>query len=409
MKNVFEERIDKELYIILSNSKEEQIGQDVIKNTAIFIYLYYDSSIKKYLNYISNIPNDIDTFIISSKESLLTQLKNICSSRTNLFFVKKPNVGRDVSALLVTCKNDIMRYKYFCFVHDKNEKFRDQKELISSWVENLWVNTLENDIFIKNVIYYFETHSNLGILAPIEPIERYSMDFWCANYENTVELAHKLKLEAANLSKSYQPVTLGTCFWARTEALEKLFSYDWKYSDFVLEPMPDDGTISHAVERIFPYVSQNAGYQTGTVINQSYAPKLIAELYENWFEMGAFVRKKFGIASLEELKRYKTECMDNGILDYCKRYKNIYIYGAGRKARDSKHYFDSLGIKICGFLVTDISAQKDDNIEELQVIQVDKCKLNEAGIIVATNKDYWNEISDYLRALNYTDAFFWEL
>lgn len=35
--------------------------------------------------------------------------------------------------------------------------------------------------------------------------------------------------------------------------------------------MPVDGTFSHALERVLPYVVQDAGFYTGTIMNPEYA------------------------------------------------------------------------------------------------------------------------------------------
>ncbi len=37
------------------------------------------------------------------------------------------------------------------------------------------------------------------------------------------------------------------------------------------EPLPQDGTISHAIERIYPFVAQSAGYPPAVVMSKSYA------------------------------------------------------------------------------------------------------------------------------------------
>lgn len=40
------------------------------------------------------------------------------------------------------------------------------------------------------------------------------------------------------------------------------------------EPLPYDGTISHAIERIVGFVALDAGYKVGTIMNCQYAAKL---------------------------------------------------------------------------------------------------------------------------------------
>ena len=43
---------------------------------------------------------------------------------------------------------------------------------------------------------------------------------------------------------------LGTMFWFRARAMEKLFAREWAYEDFPAEPTGEnDGNILHAIER----------------------------------------------------------------------------------------------------------------------------------------------------------------
>ena len=67
-------------------------------------------------------------------------------------------------------------------------------------------------------------------------------------------------------------------FWAKTDALKKLFEHGWKYEDFPEEPLPIDGTISHAIERVLGYVAQDAGYKTGVIMTDKIAAQLLVRV-----------------------------------------------------------------------------------------------------------------------------------
>jgi lipopolysaccharide biosynthesis protein len=57
---------------------------------------------------------------------------------------------------------------------------------------------------------------------------------------------------------------LGTMFWARPAALEPLFELGLDWNDYPAEPVPIDGTIMHALERLLPFVVQHRGYRYAT-------------------------------------------------------------------------------------------------------------------------------------------------
>ena len=60
-------------------------------------------------------------------------------------------------------------------------------------------------------------------------------------------------------------------FWCRTAALTKITNKNWQIEDFPEEPMPKDGTISHALERIFPFAAQTLGFYSGWIMNEEFA------------------------------------------------------------------------------------------------------------------------------------------
>ena len=64
---------------------------------------------------------------------------------------------------------------------------------------------------------------------------------------------------------------LGTMFWFRPAALKPLYAKDWNYEDFPPEPNKIDGTLLHAIERIYPFVAQEAGYYPAIGMTDKFA------------------------------------------------------------------------------------------------------------------------------------------
>ncbi len=57
---------------------------------------------------------------------------------------------------------------------------------------------------------------------------------------------------------------IGTMFWARTSALGPLLALGLDWNDYPAEPVPVDGTILHAIERLLPFAARHAGYRYAT-------------------------------------------------------------------------------------------------------------------------------------------------
>lgn len=399
--NIYDKRINNRLYAIISTDKYDTSKHNGC-SVAIILYLYYSDSNDRYMKYIKQIPNWIDIYIISSNKKLLEDMKRTYS-QDNIFFKEKPNVGRDISALLVTSNEFIWNYKYICFIHDKKEKGEFRKKDTDAWIENLWGNTIENGMYIENVLAYMDNNDKIGMLCPMEPTDVYTEDnFWGENYNNTIELAKKIGIDTAKIVKEKPPISLGSVFWAKPKALEKLFDYGWKYSDFVEEPMPDDGTISHAIERVFPYVVQDAGYEVHTVMNKEYASKIIAEMYDNWLKCGIYLRNKMGIRKAYEIDNIDKKISE--IKEFCSRFKKIYMYGAGRFAIDLHNLCKSNDINLDGCIVTDINSEKNI-IKDICIFEFGTVDMQDCGIILAVNKGIQEKVIDKLHRAGISDIY----
>ena len=75
---------------------------------------------------------------------------------------------------------------------------------------------------------------------------------WGNNKAHAESLVRKLGL--SKLQENFV-FPVGTMFWARTEALRPLFTMGLTWQDYPAEPLPYDGTILHALERLLPFVA----------------------------------------------------------------------------------------------------------------------------------------------------------
>ena len=133
----------------------------------------------------------------------------------------------------------------------------------------LWRNTLGSREYIYNVLNLFETNPRLGLAVPPSPAHgQYTWvlgNGWSGNFTIVRDLARRLSLTVSIQEEDF-PIASGSAFWCRKKALELLWNYPWKYDDFPEEPMAPDHEISHAIERIFPFVAQQAGYYSAWIM-----------------------------------------------------------------------------------------------------------------------------------------------
>lgn len=235
------------------------------RNVALVMHLYYMDLLENSVHYAWSMPPEADIYITTPHKEEVEHIRKVFSVLPNKVEVRLiENRGRDVSSLLVGVADIVNHYDYICFYHDKKVTQLDQKIIGLSWGYMISENILHNRTYVENIISTFEMHPKLGLLTPLQPSHSVYIDTfgneWGVNYDNTKRLAEDLKLNVP-MSPLKPPVApLGTCFWFRTKAMKKMFDKKWKYSDFPKEPNKIDGTLLHAVERVYPFVIQDAGY-----------------------------------------------------------------------------------------------------------------------------------------------------
>ena len=358
---------------------------------------------------LSKISDKIDVFVISSSKQVINVSKNFIKENKikNMKVLTKNNRGRDISALLVTSAPFIREYEYICFVHDKKEKIPAAKKDGDFWIENIWDNTICNENYVNNIICKFLEDEELGVLSIPEPIgllqNAWYAPCWGSSFEETQKVCDMLGVDSP-ISVDKEPITIGTVFWARTSSLKKLFDYKWSYESFPEEPLGNDGTISHGIERAIGYIAQDAGYKTAIVMNDEYASKMFAFLQYNLKIAFSYLNKQHNyenlyniIAAARYLKGSK-EVNDKAFISRVEKLKEDYgkicIYGAGIIGRRTIAKLEYYGIKPDSIVVT--KKESNDEIPGYEVVELDKIDIKNQGVIVAVGNNLIKHISGIL-------------
>lgn len=249
-----------------------------MKKIAVFSYLYFEDLFRESLGYISNTPAECDIYIATDTPEKIDNIESLCAEilpdHTVNIMLHGGN-GRDIAALLVLFKEYCLKYDLFCFIHDKKSSQMKYESVGRDFNTHMWKSLLGCHQLVDGIISRFSEEKHLGLMVPslVTHGEYFHtmIDGWTICYDGTVHLAKDLGLSVP-IHGDKNPLSLGSAFWARTSSLQKLFDYPFTYDTFPGEPFPYDGSISHCIERIFPYVALDAGFYTGVVY-----PRDIAE------------------------------------------------------------------------------------------------------------------------------------
>ena len=405
--NILDIRHSKNLYWIIDNQRTN-VDMEKVYNSkiAIFAHLFYENTLDQYTERLAHVDTHIDIYIISSSEDILSKCKKKLGERKNSYYILKENRGRDVSALLVAARPYVLKYDFFCFLHDKRVKKSEETGDTELWIKSIQDNLISSNEYVLNVIDTFLTHTQVGVLVPPEPIGEhiyaYYHNSWDHDFEPMLELQKEFNLEC-NLNPRKAPITIGTILWARTASLKKMFEKKWEYIDFPGEPFPDDGSISHAIERSFGFFAQDAGYFTGTIMTAEYATILINQSQSYMRETFEYLEVTEGIKNIRMVRDWRS--LINEDSDIMRNRHNLYIYGAGRVA---KRILLDLFRK--GIVPKKILVSTQNDIDNLLGVPVEVCTVPQyyadGLIIIGVGEKLKPEIVEYLNSLglkNYID------
>lgn len=221
---------------------------------AIHLHVFFNDLIEEFCIYFKSFHAlDIDLFVTHieplTPEEVET-LENAVSGTTE--FHQVPNAGRNVLPyyrMLQRCKET---------GHDVLGHFHTKKsgdvggEIGMTWRKYLLQNLAGSEPAVIQILNLFAKDDCGLVFAE----DRHYMD----ESSNETYINQLLDLMDIQTDAPHYSYPLGTMFWSRVAAMEAVTNLD--ASTFLIpEPIPYDGSLLHAFERIVPLVSEAAGYQ----------------------------------------------------------------------------------------------------------------------------------------------------
>ena len=266
-------------YVLPSRGANRKWVNEHLKTNklALVMHLYYPDKLTESCSFAMRFPKQTHLIITTSDEQKKAKILEVFSGKefASLDVRVIENRGRDVSSLLVGAAEVFDEYDYVCFFHDKKTLQTKPGSIGAGFAYRLQENLFGSADYVCNMIQLFANNHRLGMISPPAP---HHGDYfftlatdWGPNYQKTKQLAQDLGF-CAPISEAYMPVTaLGTCFWFRGKAMKPLSDHHWRYDEFPPEPNNADGTILHAIERIYSFACVEAGYYPAFAMSDRYA------------------------------------------------------------------------------------------------------------------------------------------
>ncbi|MDC0986220.1 rhamnan synthesis F family protein [Alphaproteobacteria bacterium] len=223
---------------------------------AVVVHLFYVDLLEEIYAELGNIIEPFDIFVTTPFEGAIPSIIDTFSSRAQsvtVFLIE--NRGRDIGPFILLYRTGILDpYTAVLKLHTKRSKYNSNGDF---WRQEIYRGVLGRSRLTNNIIKLLE-QPNIGMVG----IEKYYLShekYWGADKENASKLLIEMDVLKAG-EEQQLGFFAGSMFWFKPLAFEplKLISYDHLLFD--LENGLQDGTLAHAVERIFCNVARHQGF-----------------------------------------------------------------------------------------------------------------------------------------------------
>jgi GT2 family glycosyltransferase/glycosyltransferase involved in cell wall biosynthesis len=226
-------------------------------SVAVICHLFHAELAEEIRRYLRNIPVPADLFLSTDSEAKRAALAVVFEHWTGgtVDLRVMPNRGRDIAPKLVGFREVHERYHIVLHLHSKMSR-HDQG--LGLWRTFLLESLLGSPAIVHSVFETFARLPQIGIVYPqyYEYI-RHWLD-WGANFPAASRVAESMGMNLrANAALDFPT---GSMFWARGAALTPLLGLNLTFEDFPVEAGQTDGTLAHAIERLYLHACERAGY-----------------------------------------------------------------------------------------------------------------------------------------------------
>ena len=234
--------------------------QYIEQNVAICLHIHYEGYIERFAQCLQSFPLKVDLFVAVKNEKMM---KLADDTFRNLSTVKKTrlvvasNRGRNFGPMLVEFSDELLGYDLLCHLHSKKSAHSGREQI--QWCNYLVEYLLNESNVVTEVLRLFSQRDDLGIYYPTSFWMLPSwVNHWTCNKHHVDRYFSDWGIDTRSDFLAY-PV--GGMFWARPKALKQWLEEDYNYEAFPPEPIKNDGTYLHAMERALGLLVERNGYK----------------------------------------------------------------------------------------------------------------------------------------------------
>jgi hypothetical protein len=236
------------------------IRQPGALRVALHGHYHYPELIDEFLERVLQNKARIDLFLTTTgpqqAQVIKKSVRKFGIKNAEIFVVS--NRGRDIGPFLRMFRAHEGVYDVIGHMHGKRSA-HVAIEVRERWRDFMLQHLLGGSHSMADIILdQFANDPTLGLVFPEDP----HLNDWDKNRPIAETLARRMKIRRP--LPTHFDFPMGTMFWARPKALRPMFDLNLTQKDYPDEPLPIDGTILHALERLVPFAAEKSGYRHAT-------------------------------------------------------------------------------------------------------------------------------------------------
>lgn len=380
-------------YILQSAKNTNYTGRQI--NAAAIIWISTECCLDECRNYLMEISSVLDVFLLSDSEQIIQKL-SMQMPAGNVQYELVPEVSTDElhNCLLKKAQEIIEKYDYIVFLYDIDYEHTEGAKLSEySKFRNIWSNLAADRNYISEVIHLFESNTKLGVLTVPKLVTGTAFGAlgsqWCGTLDSVKELLQQIGV-LRNIPDNAECLNECHAFWCRTEILKSYVRDLTCLPQYKIE----------VVAKIYPYIAQACGYYTGTVMNNISASVTYTNMQEILTRILTHTCTKYGFTDFDSY-------LDGDVLEYCRKFSQIMVYGAGENGYRIACLLKDHGLKFSGYIVSDGQPHTEKKYGDtlITLSQLPRGKADLGIVVCVTSPKFQSEIIENLYGHGYRNIY----
>lgn len=255
--------------ILTENGPDPQLR---FKGTvAVHLHLFHRDMTEAFARSLESLPCTFDLFVsvhdcddLKALERQFSRIKHLDS----LAVENQPNRGRDMAPMVVSFGERLRRYDLVFHLHSKKSDHTPGKR---DWGQQLRHHLLHSSEHMVHLLNLFADDLQLGLVFPVYHKSVTDQVSWGTNFDRVSSIMGRLGSHISE--ESLEAFPAGSFFVIRAACLRPILDLQLTLDDFEAESGQIDGTLAHALERMWPIVVKKSGFRSTQVMSAEYPRK----------------------------------------------------------------------------------------------------------------------------------------